>query len=58
MINYFNLDYNYSDNSHPINLNVEVSTCPWNDSHKLIRIGIKGKPIAQQDLPAKLIFLI
>jgi Ca-activated chloride channel family protein len=59
LINYFNLDYDYSDASHPINLNGEVSLCPWNTSHKLIRIGIKGKPIPDAELPSSnFVFLI
>lgn len=47
-INYFSLDYPYTDSSHPINLNGEVSSCPWNDKHKLIRVGIKGAPVAEK----------
>lgn len=59
LLNYFNLDYDYSDQSHPINLNGEVSPCPWNSENKLIRIGIKGKPIIPSQLPASnFVFLI
>ena len=42
LINCFSLDYDYTDDTHPINTNGEVSQCPWNTSNKLIRIGIKG----------------
>ncbi|MFT5338073.1 MAG: Ca-activated chloride channel family protein [Luteibaculaceae bacterium] len=59
LINYFNLDYTYSDPTHPIALNGEVSQCPWNTSNKLIRIGIKGKPIPENELPpSNFVFLI
>ena len=59
LINYFNLDYEYSDPTHPIALNGEVSRCPWNTSNKLIRIGMKGKPIPQNDLQSSnFVFLI
>lgn len=59
LINYFNLDYAYSDPTHPIEPNGEVSFCPWDSSHKLIRIGIKGRPIAPAELPASnFVFLI
>lgn len=59
LINYFTLDYEYSDNTHPINLNAEISQCPWNTENKLIRIGIKGKPIEKSELPASnFVFLI
>ena len=57
LINYFDLEYPYSDNTHPINLSGEVSVCPWNTANKLVRIGIKGKPIPV--LPASnFVFLI
>jgi Ca-activated chloride channel family protein len=49
-INYFT--YNYPDaSSDPISVNGEVSTCPWSASHKLIRIGIKGKSVSQPEYP-------
>lgn len=58
-INYFNLDYATSQSEHPVSLNGEVSQCPWNTDHKLLRIGIKGKPIAQNELPnSNFVFLI
>ncbi|WP_299211657.1 VWA domain-containing protein [uncultured Dokdonia sp.] len=59
LINYFDLDYDYTDTTHPIDLNGEVSTCPWNTDNKLVRIGIKGKPIPEAELPASnFVFLI
>ncbi|MEM6397969.1 MAG: VWA domain-containing protein [Bacteroidota bacterium] len=58
-INYFDLDYPYTNPSHPIALNGEVSSCPWNTDHRLIRIGIKGRPLPENDLPpANFVFLI
>lgn len=59
LINYFNLDYEYSDASHPINLNGEICECPWNPSNRLIRIGIKGKPLPESELKnSNFVFLI
>lgn len=59
LLNYFQLDYEFSPGAHPIALNGEVSTCPWNAANKLVRIGIKGQPIAQEKLPASnFVFLI
>lgn len=59
LINYFRLGYPYTDNSHPINLNGEISQCPWNESNKLIRIGIKGQPLPRTELPpSNFVFLI
>lgn len=49
LINYFDLDYTYNDATHPINLNGEISSCPWNENHKLVRIGMKAKPLASNE---------
>lgn len=59
LINYFQLDYPFDNPAHPVSINGEVSECPWNDAHKLIRIGLKGKPIPKDQLPASnFVFLI
>lgn len=59
MINYFNLAYPYINHSHPIALNGEVSSCPWNEGNKLVRIGIKGAPLPNNEMPAtNFVFLI
>ncbi len=59
LLNYFELDYPYSDQQHPINLNGEMSICPWDLDHKLIRIGIKGKPLSTDEVPnSNFVFLI
>lgn len=59
LINYFDLDYAFEESQHPIDLNGEVSVCPWNTAHKLVRIGIKGEPIEEANLPASnFVFLI
>ncbi|MCF8296969.1 MAG: VWA domain-containing protein [Saprospiraceae bacterium] len=59
LINYFQLDYDFNNTLHPVALNGEVSGCPWNISNKLIRIGLKGKPIPKAELPASnFVFLI
>ncbi len=57
-LNYFPMDYK-DDGLNSISLNGEVSICPWNEEHKLIRIGIKGKEIAKEDYPlANFVLLI
>ncbi len=50
-VNFFNYDYPDEGGAHPIALNGEVSDCPWNTEHKLIRIGIKGKEMDRYELP-------
>ena len=52
LINYFNLDYTYNDTTHPINLNGEISSCPWNVDNKLVRIGMKAKPMNPNNIQA------
>lgn len=57
-INYFTFDY-----PEPIDENVslssEITTCPWNTEHHLIRVGLKGKTIQPEQRPASnLVFLI
>ncbi len=51
-INYFTFNYENPTGEHPISLNGEVAQCPWDDTHKLIRIGIKGKSIPTTEVPA------
>ena len=51
LINYFNYDYPSASGVHPISLNGEVSSCPWENGHRLVRIGIKGKDIPEGALP-------
>lgn len=57
-INYFPLDYKNSTDEHPISLNGEISRCPWNAEHKLVRIGIKGNSFAENELPPSNIVLL
>ena len=59
LVNYFSYDYPQPNNAHPISVTTEVGACPWNDLHRLVRIGIKAKEIAGENLPASnLVFLI
>lgn len=58
-INYFTYNYPNPTGDASIGVNGEVSTCPWNAAHKLIRIGIKGKSVARQEYPtANFVLLI
>ncbi len=59
LINYFDYDYPQPEGPDPIGLNGEVSRCPWAPAHKLVRIGIKGQTIQEEDIPpSNLVFLI
>ena len=59
MINFFNYQYPQPQNEHPFSINSEYSDCPWNTNNKLVRIGLQGKNIDSDKLPASnLVFLI
>ena len=42
MINHFHYDYPEPAGSEPFSLNIDVVTCPWQPTHRLARIGLKG----------------
>lgn len=59
MINYFDYNYPKPQNKEPFTVNTEIAECPWNTKHKLVHIGIQGKEIPLDNLPAaNLVFLI
>ena len=59
MVNYFNYDYLAPEANEPFSVNTEVSEAPWNSEHRLVHIGIQGKKIATENLPASnLVFLL
>lgn len=59
MINYFHYDYPQPNNDQPFSINTEISDAPWNKNHKLVLIGLQGKKIPTDNLPASnLVFLI
>ena len=59
MINYFSYAYPQPRGNHPFSINTELSDCPWNKDHKLLRIGLQGKKVPAGNLPpSNLVFLI
>lgn len=58
LMNYFNYNYPEPEGDHSISLNGEVSQCPWTAENKLIRIGLKGKAIPKEQLPAANLVLL
>jgi len=51
-LNYFTFDYADPQGDHSLAINSEVGPCPWNEGHKLIRLGLKGKPMDLSETPA------
>jgi Ca-activated chloride channel family protein len=59
LMNYFHYDYTPPAGEIPFAAHVETSACPWNPAHRLVRIGIKGKVMRDEERPASnLVFLI
>lgn len=59
MINYFGYSYPEPKGEHPFSVTTELGDCPWAPEHKLLHIGLKGKTIPNDKLPASnLVFLI
>lgn len=46
MINYFSYDYQGPAADEPFSVRVDVATCPWAPSHRLARIGLKGREVS------------
>ncbi|HEY3255802.1 MAG TPA: von Willebrand factor type A domain-containing protein, partial [Polyangiaceae bacterium] len=58
-LNYFSYDYPEPIAKEPFSVTSEVSACPWNGSHKLVRLGLKSQQISQAETPARnLVFLL
>jgi Ca-activated chloride channel family protein len=58
MVNYFNYDYS-PPTEHPFSVYTELAACPWSPKHKLVHIGLQGKKISTENLPASnLVFLL
>jgi Ca-activated chloride channel family protein len=59
LVNYFDYDYQAPGDGRPFAANVEMTEAPWNPDNRLLRIGLKGREIAEGKRPASnLVFLI
>lgn len=59
LVNYFSYDYPKPTGNDPVRITMEAGACPWNNAHRLVRIGLKAKEIPTDNLPASnLVFLI
>ena len=59
MVNYFAYSYSGPKNSDPFSAQVEVASAPWKPEHRLVKVGLKGREIAQDKRPpSNLVFLI
>jgi Ca-activated chloride channel homolog len=59
MINYFSYDYREPEGDKPFSIDLDATACPWDESHRLLRIGLKGREVATENRPASnLVFLL
>jgi Ca-activated chloride channel homolog len=59
MINYFSYDYREPEDDKPFSIDLDATACPWDGSHRLLRIGLKGREVANENRPASnLVFLL
>ncbi|NDV78252.1 VWA domain-containing protein [Dysgonomonas sp. 511] len=59
MVNYFSYNYSEPEGKDPVKISTEVGTCPWNEQHRLVKIGLKARNVPSANLPASnFVFLI
>lgn len=59
MINYFDYDYPAPAGKTPYGIYTELTECPWNTQHQLMRVALKCKTEnGSEQAPANLVFLI
>ena len=59
LINYFSYGYPEPKAGDPFSVSIEVSRAPWNTSHELVRIGLKGRSVPAAERPlSNLVFLV
>ncbi len=59
LVNYFRYDYDGPTDEHPFAAHVAVTDCPWEPSHRLARIALKGREIPDDQRPGmNLVFLL
>ncbi|HEX4640613.1 MAG TPA: von Willebrand factor type A domain-containing protein [Chthoniobacterales bacterium] len=59
MVNYFTYDYKEPEGDKPFSIDLDSTACPWEPTHRLLRIGLKGREVANEKRPASnLVFLL
>lgn len=59
MINYFDYQYKNPIGKDPVAIYSDMAICPWEPSHQLVRVALKAKDVAKENLPpSNLVFLI
>jgi Ca-activated chloride channel family protein len=59
MVNYFAYSYPQPSAADPFSITAEVAGCPWDPTHRLMRIGIQGRNLDEWKMaPNNLVFLL
>jgi Ca-activated chloride channel family protein len=59
LINYFRYQQPEPEGEAPVGVQSEVSACPWQPAHRLVRIGLRARSPAHEQLPPRnLTFLV
>jgi Ca-activated chloride channel family protein len=59
LINYFKYNYPQPESGHQLAVNCEAGICPWENKHRIVKVGIKAKEMELGALPpSHLVFLI
>jgi Ca-activated chloride channel family protein len=59
LINYFDYDYPQPEADRPFAINLDATTCPWQPGHQLVRVGLQGREIQNENRGASnLVFLL
>jgi len=59
LVNYFDYVYEPPTDDRPFAAHLEVTGCPWQPKHRLVRVAIKGKEVHREQRPAaNLVFLV
>ncbi|MFH7017801.1 von Willebrand factor type A domain-containing protein [Flavobacterium sp. FlaQc-47] len=59
MVNFFKYSYPQPKDQNPFSITTELSDSPWNAKNKVLKIGLQGKNIPTESLPASnMVFLI
>lgn len=58
LINYFPYTYEGPSDGKPFGVMVDVAESPWQPQHRLVRVAIKGRDVAQERGTANFVFLV
>lgn len=59
LVNYFHYDYHEPATDVPFSVDTELTECPWNPAHALLRVGLRGKRVQFENrAPSNLVFLV